>query len=412
MPNNKEDAAPAAPRLLQIDGLRAIAALLVVAYHYTSGFEERFHHVTPLGVTLPLGYLGVYLFFAISGFVIFMTLDRCRQPMDFVASRFARLFPTYWAAVAITFLTMQVITVPGYDVTWPQALANLLMVHAFFGVPDVDGVYWSLQIELLFYIWMLAIWSLGLLRHALLLSYAWVAAGLAYGIAHYVLGVGIPATVPRFLLLESVPWFVIGMTAYTTLRDRRWRPAHTVLLVLCVATVATRGEAERAVAAALSAALVLLASRGRLPLLTLRPLVFFGALSYPLYLVHEKIGWALLLTLEPRLPSSWLAIALTVGVSIALAAALHYLIEDPARRAIRDAYARHRTARAARANPATTLAAPPTRGRFRTWFPRWAVGACATIVVFAGGSILAGRLAASRATAAVQLELPLQGRIP
>jgi peptidoglycan/LPS O-acetylase OafA/YrhL len=408
----EQDAAPAAPRLLQIDGLRAIAALLVVAYHYTYGFEERFHHVTPLGVTLPFGYLGVYLFFAISGFVIFMTLDRCRQPMDFVASRFARLFPTYWAAVAITFVTLQLITIPNYDVTWPQALANLLMVHAFFGVPDVDGVYWSLQIELLFYIWMLAIWSLGLLRHALALSYAWVGAGLAYGIVHHVFGVDVPATVPRFLLLESIPWFVIGMTAYTTLRDRRWRPAHTVLVALCVATVATLGEAERTIAAALSAALVLLASRGRLPFLTVRPLVFFGALSYPLYLVHEKVGWALLLTLEPRLPSSWLAIALTVGVSVALAAALHYLIEDPARRAIRDAYARHRATRPARAQPAETLAASPTRALFSTGFPRWAVGACATIMVFAGGSVLAGRLAASRAAAAAPLQLPLQGRIP
>jgi len=173
----------------------------------------------------------VYLFFAISGFVIFMTLDRCKVPTDFVVSRFARLYPTYWAAVAITFLTLQFLHVPEYAVTWPQALADLMMVHAFFGVPDVDGIYWLLQIELLFYIWMLAAWSLGLLRHALSLSFAWVGAGLAYGIAHNLLGIHIPATIPRFLLLESIPWFVIGMTAYTTLRDenpsrRRFRDAY------------------------------------------------------------------------------------------------------------------------------------------------------------------------------------------
>jgi len=390
MPNQEQDAAPAAPRLLQIDGLRAIAALLVVAYHYTYGFEERFHHVTPLGVTLPFGYLGVYLFFAISGFVIFMTLDRCRQPMDFVASRFARLFPAYWAAVAITFVTMQVISVPNYDITWPQALANLLMVHAFFGVPDVDGVYWSLQIELLFYIWMLAAWSLGLLRHSLALSFTWVGAGLAYAIAHYQLGIAIPATLPRFLLLESIPWFVIGMTAYTTLRDRQWRPAHLLLLALCVTTIALRGEAERAIAAVASAALLLLASRGFLPWLTLRPLVFVGAISYPLYLVHEKIGWAVLLAIEPHLPSSWLAIALTVGIGIAIAAVLHYRVEDPSRRALREAYARRKATRAGAPGHASTEHLPlPIR------FPRWALGACCTIVLFAGGGIVAGRLQAT-----------------
>jgi peptidoglycan/LPS O-acetylase OafA/YrhL len=399
MSNKEHDAAPTARRLLQIDGLRAIAALLVVAYHYTYGFEERFHHVTSLGLSVTYGYLGVYLFFAISGFVIFMTLERCRQPLDFVASRVARLFPTYWVAVALTFLTLQVLTIPGYAVTWPQAIANLAMVHAFFGVPDVDGVYWSLQVELLFYIWMLAAWSLGLLRHSLALSFAWVGAGLAYGIAHNLLGIAIPATIPRFLLLESIPWFVIGMTAYTTLRDRQWRPAHLLLFALCLATVATRGEIDRTVAAVLSATLVLLASRGRLPVLTLRPLVFFGAISYPLYLVHEKIGWAVLRELEVRWPSSWTAVAAAVAISVTIATLLHYLVEEPSRRALRDAYAR-RTGTRVTAPPARTPGRPALPDPLVT-FPRWAVGSCLLIVFFAAGGVLAGRLAgATRAEAA------------
>lgn len=370
-------AAPQQPRLAQIDGLRAIAALLVVAYHYTWGFGDRFHHATPLGLNVTYGYLGVYLFFAISGFVIFMTLDRCREPLDFVASRFARLFPTYWAAVALTFATMQVLAIPGYAITWPQALANLAMVHAFFGVPDVDGVYWSLQIELLFYIWMLAVWCLGLLRHSLALSFAWVGAGLAYGIAHHVLGIAIPATIPRFLLLESIPWFVIGMTAYTTLRDGRWNRAQWLLLALCFATIATRGDVDRTIAAMLSTALVLLASRGRLPLLTLRPLVFFGAISYPLYLVHEKIGWAVLLEFEPRFASPWTAIALATGVSVTIAILLHYLVEDPARTAIRGVHSRRE---ATRERPALARR-----------YPGWAVASCVILLVFAGGNVITAR---------------------
>lgn len=378
--SKEPDAAPTArPRLTQIDGLRALAALLVVGYHYTWGFGERFHHATPLGFNLPFGYLGVYLFFAISGFVIFMTLDRCREPLDFVASRFARLFPTYWVAVAITFVTLQFLTIPDYAVTWPQALANLAMVHAFFGVPDVDGVYWSLQVELLFYIWMLAAWCLGLLRHSLLLSFAWVGAGLAYGIAHHLLGIAIPGTIPRFLLLETIPWFVIGMTAYTTLRDRRWSTARLALLALCLATIATRGDLDRTIAAVLSAALVVLASRGRLPALTLRPLVFFGAISYPLYLVHEKIGWAVLLELEPRVASPWIAITIALGVSVTIATLLHHLVEDPARQAIRSLHERHRTARdvAERARPQR--------------FPRWAIASCLALLLFASGNQIAAR---------------------
>jgi peptidoglycan/LPS O-acetylase OafA/YrhL len=52
--------------------------------------------------SVPWGYLGVNLFFVISGFVIFMTLDRTLVPLDFVISRTSRLFPAYWAAIIIT----------------------------------------------------------------------------------------------------------------------------------------------------------------------------------------------------------------------------------------------------------------------------------------------------------------------
>src|SRR6185436_1577322 len=103
--------APAAERLVQIDGLRAIAALSVVAFHYTTRFDELYMHTAPTGLHLShdAGLMGVQLFFAISGFVIFMTVDRVKRPMDFVAWRFSRLFPAYWAAVAITFVVLSLV---------------------------------------------------------------------------------------------------------------------------------------------------------------------------------------------------------------------------------------------------------------------------------------------------------------
>ncbi len=372
-----------ATRITQIDGLRAIAALSVVAYHYTTRFDEQFSHVSDLGVSISWGYLGVYLFFAISGFVIFMTLDRCRTPMDFVVSRFARLFPAYWAAVALTWLTMQVLSVPGYAITLPQAIANLSMVHVFFGVPDVDGVYWSLQLELIFYIWMLAIWALGLLRYATPIGFLWVGVAFAWGLGEYVLGVHIPKSIPRFLLLEIIPWFVIGMTLYVTLRDARWRVPQMALLVLCVATVALRGEPERAVAAVITIGLVACASRNLLGALSWRPLMFFGAISYPMYLIHEKIGWGILLWLENRYSSAWLAVSIAFAGCVALATILHYAVEAPARRWLRAVHAARKAAERGLRVGRVHLAGP--------WFPRWAAGAVAIMAVLSLGGMAARR---------------------
>lgn len=140
-----------AHRLTEIDALRGLAALAVVLFHYTTRFTEVFGaNLTP-SISFPDGHYGVNLFFIISGFVIFMTLDRTTRPMDFVVSRFSRLFPAYWAAIILTFSITHLLGLPDKLVDATTAFYNLIMIHGFFRIPHVDGVYWTLEVELLFY---------------------------------------------------------------------------------------------------------------------------------------------------------------------------------------------------------------------------------------------------------------------
>ena len=66
-------------RLVELDALRGIAAMAVVAYHYTTHYANQIGHLTRLRFGFPAGNYGVHLFFLISGFVIFMTLERTRR---------------------------------------------------------------------------------------------------------------------------------------------------------------------------------------------------------------------------------------------------------------------------------------------------------------------------------------------
>ena len=132
-------------RLAEIDALRGVAALAVVLFHYTTRFVELYAPAATPSFAVPLGHYGVNLFFIISGFVIFMTLARTQRSMDFVVSRFSRLFPAYWAAIAITYAITSQFGLPGKEVSAMQALANVFMVHGVFRVPHVDGVYWTLE---------------------------------------------------------------------------------------------------------------------------------------------------------------------------------------------------------------------------------------------------------------------------
>src|SRR5689334_21950406 len=90
-------------RLLELDVLRGLAAFGVLCYHYTTHHTLLFSPTIKPLFNFPYGVYGVELFFMISGFVIFMTLENTKRPLDFIVSRFSRLYPCYWASVILTF---------------------------------------------------------------------------------------------------------------------------------------------------------------------------------------------------------------------------------------------------------------------------------------------------------------------
>ena len=94
-------------RLVTLDYLRGIAALAVMCLHMTEQIGAI--HQYP-GKIFSYGYLGVDLFFVISGFVIFFTLNSKSSPGKFIIARFSRLFPTYSFAVSLAMLMALVVT--------------------------------------------------------------------------------------------------------------------------------------------------------------------------------------------------------------------------------------------------------------------------------------------------------------
>lgn len=322
-------------RIIELDALRGLAALAVVLFHYTTRYHQLFGHTETLPTSVPWGGFGVDLFFMLSGFVILMTLERTADSLKFAWGRFSRLYPTYWVAAALTFLIVSCCGLPGQEVTLGQALVNATMIQGLLKVPHVDGAYWSLQAELIFYANMLLLYRLGAFRKPALTVVGWLAvACVIYALRDYTLTAwplaeSVLRKVATITTLNYIPMFGIGMLLYDAHRSGQYTRLTWVGLIACVATIGWwGGVSSLAIDLALAVALWMAVS-GRFAFLAAAPLVWLGAISYSLYLTHQNIGYVLIRNLEAQGLQPMLAITLAGAVALGIATCLHYWVERP-----------------------------------------------------------------------------------
>lgn len=325
-----------AGRVGELDALRGLAALGVLAFHYTTFYQSQYGHAQPLPFEFAAGNYGVHLFFMISGFVIFMTLERTRTAMDFVVSRFSRLFPAYWAAIATTAAVVYTIGMPSQRLPLHELLLNPTMVQQVLGAEHLDGSYWTLQIELFFYAQMLFWFALGLLPKIRWIIAGWLVLAVAYSAfehrqAHF------SYTLRELLIVRDIALFALGILFYRMHRGGVNRT--DVLLVLaCLATIAYQQPPELLPVALACCAIFAMFLGGWLRWLARGPFLWLGGISYSLYLLHQAIGFALIHRLEAAGVPSLAAVATALLVVLLLAEALSRFVERPAMRAIRDAW--------------------------------------------------------------------------
>lgn len=138
-----------------LDFLRGVFSLMVVVYHYftlsSADGKLSIWRSESLTTISKYGYLGVDLFFVISGAVIIFSSKR-KNALSFIKGRFIRLYPEYWLSIVFTVLIVYFIG-ENYALNFSSkdVIINFTMFQRFFGIADVNGVYWTLAIELIFY---------------------------------------------------------------------------------------------------------------------------------------------------------------------------------------------------------------------------------------------------------------------
>ena len=330
-------------RLKELDALRGIAALSVLLFHYANQYQQTYHHLGKIPFTFEVGKYGVQLFFVISGFVIFWTLDRTRRVGDFVLNRFARLYPAYWASLAITVALVAIAGLPNQGVGAWDILLNITMFPDFLSAKAVDGSYWTLQIELFFYAQMLLWYQVGALRRIRWVIAGWLVLATVYAVAS-LRGTPLSYTIRELLIVRYAHCFAVGILMYQMRSAGRLSAADWLLVAGAhLVSWLTWGPVETFVLG-MCTGLFLLMNAGRLGVLANRPLIFLGGISYALYLLHQEIGYIFIAYLERLGLGPLASIFVTTALMILCAWLLSRYLEQPANRFLRRRYERWRGA--------------------------------------------------------------------
>jgi peptidoglycan/LPS O-acetylase OafA/YrhL len=290
--------------------------LWVCLYHFTGG----------VGIGA-FGYLGVTIFFVISGFIVPYSMMRGRYVIAswprFTLRRLIRLEPPYLVSVALL-LTLGVIdmlagTAPAW--TAAQIVGHLGYVNAFLGLPWLNSVYWSLAVEFQFYV------LIGLALPLLL------AGTSATRIAALALVACLPLLLPTRSNATIFPFlsvFAMGILTFLRSSDMIGRASYWIVLAAFAGIVFKKHDPGVALAAAGSATLL---ATVRIPRIKL--IAWLGAVSYSLYLLHVPLGHRTI-SLMIRLSGSGVigipTIAGALAASLAGAAILHQYVERPSLR--------------------------------------------------------------------------------
>jgi peptidoglycan/LPS O-acetylase OafA/YrhL len=351
-----------------LDLIRFVAALSVMFYHLAFIIRVTGHVDVGYDFLAPYawpGWIGVEVFFMLSGFIISFSAQHATAA-SFAKGRFIRLYPTAWICSTFTAVMLLFVGYTPLNLTHLWVNTNLLFTSG----PYLDPSYWTLQVELMFYliVFLLLRYShfdrivavmggISLISTTCLALYAAAHHGLIHpqGTLHRIILSFVDTPISRILLIEDGTFFAIGTLLWACLLQSATPSRLLLLLISCAGGILEIRIHARTLSSFLhtnyswlpplfiwAAALLAIAFAVRFSspiaaLLGPRGVAItrlLGLMTYPLYLIHQQAGYILIYFLRRIIPDLG-ALVFALAFFIVLSFIIHHYLERPFQRYLR-----------------------------------------------------------------------------
>jgi peptidoglycan/LPS O-acetylase OafA/YrhL len=311
-------------RVPALDLLRLIAVLGVAAFHFGLQGPAGMVAVPDVASLARYGFMGVPAFFVISGFVIAYSAEG-RTATSFAIARFSRIYPTFLLCTTITFVAVQIFGAPYFQATFVQWASNLVIAAP--GYTYIDSAYWSLVVEAIFYGWVAVFIRLGLFqRRCDTVLIIWLLISLLNELTVDIRFLG------KTLMTDYSGFFASGILIYQMNVGKSDGRLRTLFIVAVLTGIYqsvhnlrwTRQETgsdfdELVVAGTFlsSVAVIFLATRIKHLPFNPRLLLAAGGCTYPLYLLHQQLGYVAFVHLDTSAHPLFVAVAIVFAIALA-----------------------------------------------------------------------------------------------
>ncbi len=343
-------------RISILDSFRVLACLMVIAFHYYSYYPLK-GFITYHGLNLNLfkhGYLGVKFFFIISGFVITLSLQKSIGILDFLKKRWVRLWPAMVFCSIFTFVIISIFDNENLFIESTK-ISNLIFSNTFLSTSlassitghnfnYIDGTYWSLWVEVCFYVLVAVIYFLD--KKNVNRNFGIIAVFMA--IFSYLIfssnnqsittliGVAtfkyVKISLEVFNIFQHILWFFLGMQLLEMYKFKRSKNLIIFTVAFSLQTILQGSEWQILLFCVIMYILFLIFIYRPvyISLLGSRYAVKLGIATYSVYLLHENIGVLIINKFSFYFKNlNWLIGILLIGLFFFFGILIYRYVEQP-----------------------------------------------------------------------------------